>query len=78
VRHGWVACPRRAAGWNSLRKLRNPSLNQGDGTFCDGDFYPIGAPPVWIVAADLNGDGRPDLATADFDNQVSVLLNASP
>lgn len=36
----------------------------------------VGASPYWVLAVDLNGDGKPDLASADLGaNQVSVLLN---
>src|SRR6185437_9787817 len=38
--------------------------------------YPTGTAPWSVVAADLNGDGKPDLAVADEgSNTVSVLLN---
>ena len=46
----------------------------------DGGFRPrqtlaVGAGPVDIVAADFNGDGRIDLATADYGSaEVSILL----
>jgi hypothetical protein len=54
-------------------------LGKGDGTFQPQVSYVIGAFPEDVVAADLNGDGIIDLATADsfgtakFDN-VSILL----
>lgn len=38
--------------------------------------FPVGNGPWQIVTADFNGDGRPDLATANFnDSTVSLLLN---
>lgn len=52
-------------------------FNRGDGTFARGPRYPTGASPVHVVAADFNGDGRPDLATAGAApvNNVVVLVN---
>jgi FG-GAP-like repeat/PASTA domain/FG-GAP repeat len=41
--------------------------------------YATGAHPVSVVVGDLNGDRRPDLATANYGqgaNSVSVLLNS--
>jgi hypothetical protein len=41
--------------------------------------WPVGAGPVGITAADFNGDGCLDLATANnIDDTVSVLLNQCP
>ena len=37
---------------------------------------PVGGQPVGVFIADLNGDGRPDIATANrATNDVSILLN---
>ena len=57
-------------------------LNAGDGTLLRGRAYrllttlysDIGDPRS-IAVADLNGDHRPDLVTANFDRHVSLLLN---
>ena len=49
-------------------------LNKGDGTFKKRS-YKAGVDPFWanVVASDLNGDGRPDLATGV--DRISVLVN---
>ena len=47
-------------------------LGNGDGTFQSPSL--LGASGLGIVAADFNGDGRPDLAVGG----VTVLLNVSP
>jgi hypothetical protein len=63
-------------------------LGNGDGTFMlavssDGALNPavnfdVGAAPYGIMAADLNGDGRPDIASANTeDGTVSVLINTT-
>jgi hypothetical protein len=50
-------------------------LGNGDGTFQNQVTYAVGDVPDALVAADFNGDGRTDLATANiYDNDVSVLL----
>ena len=56
-------------------------LGNGNGTFQDSPDYlaqhtfAVGPQPFSVVAADLNGDGKPDLVTADYGNgTVSVLL----
>jgi hypothetical protein len=51
-------------------------FNRGNGTFKPRRDYPSGAGPVSIAVGDLNGDGKPDLATANTDaGSVTVLLN---
>ena len=52
-------------------------LGNGDGTFtaAPGSPYSVGAFPFQIAAADFNGDGKLDLATANLSaGTVSVLL----
>jgi hypothetical protein len=51
-------------------------FNRGDGTFRAKLDYQTGGNPESVAIGDLNGDGKLDLATANFDrNVVSVLLN---
>jgi hypothetical protein len=41
--------------------------------------FATGAKPIYVAIGDLNGDGKRDLAVANFDgNSVSVLLNTTP
>ena len=50
-------------------------LGQGDGSFKAGAVYQIGNLPYAVTAADFNGDGNIDLATANNgDNTVGVLF----
>jgi hypothetical protein len=52
-------------------------LGNGDGTFAQaaGSPYAVGHYPYQITAADFNGDGKLDLATANLsDGTVSILL----
>ena len=41
--------------------------------------YDLGSGPAYLIAADLNADGFPDLVTANYtDDQISVALNSPP
>ncbi len=51
-------------------------LNRGNGSFRAKRDYATGSIPVSVAIGDLNGDGKSDLATANWDSgAVSVLLN---
>ena len=52
-------------------------LNRGDGSFRARRDYATGFSPVSVAIGDLNGDGKPELATANYNaNTISVLANA--
>jgi hypothetical protein len=44
-------------------------------SFAAAKSYPTGKGPGGITTGDLNGDGKPDLVTANSGETVSVLLN---
>ena len=47
----------------------------GNGTFQTQTTYAVGSNPVSVTVGDFNGDGRTDLAVANFvSNTVSILL----
>jgi FG-GAP-like repeat/FG-GAP repeat len=54
----------------------NLLIGNGDGSFGSGDSYSVGGSAASsVTAADLNGDGKLDLAVTDYnDNVVEVFL----
>jgi hypothetical protein len=50
-------------------------FGNGDGTFRKPTIYNLPDYPYSLAAADLNGDGRPDLAVAEYNAGVAILLN---
>jgi hypothetical protein len=53
-------------------------LGQGDGTFSAPESYDVGQRPGDLAVGDFDGDGSPDLVTADyFGGTVTVLLNGN-
>ncbi|CAF5157015.1 unnamed protein product, partial [Rotaria magnacalcarata] len=51
-------------------------LNIGNGTFAAQKTYSTGTEPVEVTAADVNGDGKPDIIVANYgSNNVGVFLN---
>ena len=56
-------------------KMVSVFFNQGDGTFEAPREHETGRYPNAVAIGDLNGDGAPDLATANQTNTVSVLAN---
>jgi hypothetical protein len=48
-------------------------------TFAGQQTFAVGHGPQAVAVGDFNGDGKPDLVVANFnDNTVSVLLNTTP
>jgi hypothetical protein len=67
---------------NCTCQRRNPPpgsvsvfLGNGDGTFQAAMNYVTGSSPQSVAVGDFNGDGKPDLAVANYTaNTVSILL----
>jgi hypothetical protein len=58
--------------------LNSTAIGAGSASFAALQTYSCGNHPIAVAAADLNGDGRPDLVVANQDdNTVSVLLNTT-
>ena len=49
-------------------------LGVGDGTFGPPAFYRAGIWPIFLTTADFNGDGKLDLAAADFGGTALAVL----
>ena len=52
-------------------------LGNGNGSFGAATNLTAGTRPIGLAIADLNGDGKPDIVTANLINSVSVLLNTT-
>jgi len=51
-------------------------MGRGDGTFLPRQDVAVGSQPQNVAISDFNGDGKPDLAVANYaSNSVTVLLN---
>ncbi len=62
-------------------RLNTTAPGAASASFANAQNFAVGQYPLSVTGDDLNGDGRPDLVTANYDgNNVSVLLNttASP
>jgi hypothetical protein len=65
---------------NSLTDDVSVLLGDGKGGFGTATSYGLNgaSTPNGLAIADLNGDGMPDVVTANFSDNVSVLLNTTP
>jgi hypothetical protein len=51
-------------------------LNNGDGSFAQGVFYPIGNGTMGVAYGDFDGDGDNDIASCDaHSDNISILMN---
>ncbi|WP_236504691.1 DUF4347 domain-containing protein, partial [Tychonema sp. BBK16] len=59
--------------------LNTTATNAAATTFATKVDFPIGSQPVSVSIGDFNGDGKPDLATANRNSlTASILLNTTP
>ena len=57
---------------NHLADTVSVLLGKGDGTFGAPTTYDVGDGPEGVAIADLNGDGNPDLAVANYADEPSA------
>jgi hypothetical protein len=63
---------------NDVSVLLNTTAGVATPTFATHADFAAHTGPASVAVGDLNGDGKPDLATANYDsNDVSVLLNTT-
>ncbi|QBB71425.1 hypothetical protein ELE36_14260 [Pseudolysobacter antarcticus] len=64
---------------NSLSVLLNTTANgAATASFAAQQVFATGTNPVWVSAIDINGDGKPDLAVANYGSSTfSILLNTT-
>ncbi|MDR3458043.1 MAG: VCBS repeat-containing protein [Verrucomicrobiae bacterium] len=63
-------------GTNGTGNTLTILTNNGSGLLVSNATVIVGTNPVFVVAADVNGDGRPDLISANnVSNSLSILTN---
>src|SRR5208282_3980762 len=67
------------AGDDTVSVLLNTTApGAATASFATQQTFAAGSVPISVAAADLNGDGKPDLIVANLDsNTTSVLLNTT-
>ena len=64
---------------NSISVLLDTTTTMGTPTFATHVDVATGMGPSALVLADVNGDGKPDLAVTDAsDNAIAILLDTTP
>ena len=64
---------------NSISVLLDTTTTMGTPTFATHVDVATGMDPSALVLADVNGDGKPDLAVTDAsDNAIAILLDTTP
>lgn len=62
---------------NQSAKTISVLMGNGDGTFKTAVNYGTGNQPYSLVAADFNGDGKVDLAVANYGESTVSVLNGN-